>query len=156
MRIAILLYENFTALDAIGPYEVLSRLPEAQVCFVARERGPKRTDTGGLGVLADYTLEELPTAEILLIPGGPGSDAAAEDGLVIDWIRKLHTTSRWTTSVCTGSLILAAAGVLDGIEATTHWAFHDRLRELGAKPVEERVVERGKIVTAAGLSSFLL
>ncbi len=153
MDIAILLYDKFTALDCIGPYEVLSRLPGAEVKFTAVERGLVRSDTGGLAIHADFALADVPRPEILLIPGGPGEEAAAANPAVLDWVRSVHEHSTWTTSVCTGSLILALAGVLDGVEATTHWARRDRLRELGATPIAERVVRRGKIVTAAGVSA---
>lgn len=153
MNIAILLYERFTALDAIGPYEVLSRLPGASVKFVAAQPGPIRTDNGMLTVLADYSLEELPTPEIVLVPGGPGEVAARAGGPALEWLRAVHKTSTWTTSVCTGSLILAAAGLLQGRRATGHWLAIEKLRELGAEAVEERVVFDGKLVTAAGVSS---
>jgi transcriptional regulator GlxA family with amidase domain len=153
MNIAILLYERFTALDAIGPYEVLSRLPGASVKFVAAEPGPIRTDNGMLTILAEHSLEELPAPEIVLVPGGPGEVAARAGGPALEWLRGVHETSTWTTSVCTGSLILAAAGLLDGRRATGHWLAMEKLRELGAEAVEERVVFDGKIVSAAGVSA---
>ena len=153
MQIAIPLYDRFTALDAIGPYEVLSRLPDARVTFVAAEAGPYKTDNGMLTILAEASLEDFPSPEILCVPGGWGSrDAISDEGLV-GWIRQVHETSEWTTSVCTGSLLLAAAGVLDGLEATTHWLELETLREMGARPTERRVVEQGKVITAAGVSS---
>ncbi len=114
MQIAILIYDRLTALDAVGPYEVLSRLPDAELTFVAQEPGPKRTDTGRLALLADASLAELPNPDIVLVPGGPGQAALMEDGPVHEWLRAAHETSTWTTSVCTGSLILAAAGLLAG------------------------------------------
>lgn len=153
MRIAIPLYDRFTALDAIGPYEVLSRLPGATVEFIAAEPGPVRTENGMLAMHADRALEDLPDPEILCIPGGFGTRAMLGDEAMLAWIRRAHETSRWTTSVCTGSLLLAAAGVLDGVDATTHWLVLPLLEQLGARPVEERVVERGKILTAAGVSA---
>jgi putative intracellular protease/amidase len=153
MDIAILIYDRLTALDAVGPYEVLSRLPEARVTFVAERSGPRRTDTGALALLADATLDEHPTPDIVLVPGGPGQEALMEDGPVHDWLRAAHAGTTWTTSVCTGSLILAAAGILDGKRATTHWAALEQLAELGALAVSERVVFDGKIVTAAGVSA---
>lgn len=153
MRIAILIFDGITALDAIGPYEVLSRLPEAELRFVAKETGTKRTDTGALGIEADLSVAELPDPEVVLVPGGKGNRSLMDDGEVLDWLRGVHEASTWTTSVCTGALVLGAAGVLDGKRATTHWAYLDRLRELGADPVAERVVEDGKIVTAAGVSA---
>jgi transcriptional regulator GlxA family with amidase domain len=152
-RIAILIFDELTALDAVGPYEVLSRIPDAEVRFVAKETGTKRTDTGALGLQADAALSELPDPEVLLVPGGKGNRPLLEDAEVLDWVRHAHGGSMWTTSVCTGSLVLGAAGVLDGKRATTHWAYLDRLGELGAEAVSERVVEDGKILTAAGVSS---
>jgi transcriptional regulator GlxA family with amidase domain len=153
MRIAILIFDKLTALDAIGPYEVLSRLPGADLRFVAKEAGVKRTDTGALGVSADATLEELTDPEIVLVPGGEGNRPLLVDAEVLEWLRGAHETSTWTTSVCTGSLVLAAAGILDGKRATSHWAYRDELRRGGAEPVAERVVVDGKIVTAAGVSA---
>ncbi|MGH2926149.1 MAG: DJ-1/PfpI family protein [Solirubrobacterales bacterium] len=153
MRIAILIFDRLTALDAIGPYEVLSRLPGAELSFVATEPGPRRTDTGALGLLADLTLDELPDPDLLLVPGGAGSDAQMDDPEVLDWLRRADGASTWTTSVCTGSLVLGAAGILRGRRATTHWAHLERLRDAGAEPVAERVVEDGKLVTAAGVSA---
>ena len=153
MQIAILIFDRLTALDAIGPYEVLSRVPGAELRFVAKEAGAKRTDTGALGVHADLALGELPAPEVVLVPGGQGSRPLMRDQEVLDWLRAVHETSRWTTSVCTGALVLGAAGILDGKRATTHWASLERLRELGAEPVAERVVEDGKVMTAAGVSA---
>jgi putative intracellular protease/amidase len=154
MQIAILIFDRLTALDAVGPYEVLSRIPDAKVTFVAREPGPKRTDTGGLALLADASLEDLPRPDIVLVPGGPGRRALMEDGAVHEWLRAVHETSTWTTSVCTGSLVLAAAGLLAGKRATSHWNALEELGELGAVAVpEERVVFDGKLVTGAGVSA---
>ena len=153
MQIAILIFDGLTALDAIGPYEVLSRVPGAEVRFVGKQQGPKRTDTGGLGLEADLAISELPRPEVVLIPGGAGSRPLMEDPELLDWVRAVHRDSTWTTSVCTGALVLGAAGILDGKRATTHWAFLDRLAQLGANPVAERVVEDGKVVTAAGVSA---
>ncbi len=168
MQIAILIYDRLTALDAVGPYEVLSRLPDAELTFVAQEPGPKRTDTGRLALLADASLAELPHPDIVLVPGGPGQAALMEDGPVHEWLRGAHETSTWTTSVCTGSLILAAAGVLTEAgghspsasipvstsrRATSHWTALEELGRLGAEVVPERVVFDGKLVTAAGVSA---
>jgi putative intracellular protease/amidase len=153
VKIAIVLYDRFTALDAIGPYEVLSRLPGASVTFLAAEAGPVKTDNGMLTVLAERSLEELTDPDILLVPGGPGEVAARAGGGVLDWLRTADATSTWTTSVCTGSLILASAGLLDGRRATTHWLAMDELERLGAKPSAERVVFDGKLVTGAGVSA---
>jgi transcriptional regulator GlxA family with amidase domain len=153
MRIAILIFDGLTALDAIGPYEVLSRVPGAELRFVAKEAGVKRTDTGALGVQADLALADLAAPEVVLVPGGEGNRPLMRDPEVLGWLRVAHQSSTWTTSVCTGALVLGAAGILDGKRATTHWAFLDRLSELGAEPVTERVVEDGKVITAAGVSA---
>ncbi len=153
MQIAVLLYDRFTALDAIGPYEVLSRLPGASLSFLAAERGPLKTDNGLLTVLVEHTLEELEQPDIVLVPGGPGEVAARAGTETLEWLRRAHETSTWTTSVCTGSLILGAAGLLDGKRATTHWLALEELAKLGAEPLSERVVYDGKIVTAAGVSA---
>jgi len=147
------LYERFTALDAIGPYEVLSRLPGAKVSFLAADAGPVRTDNGMLTLLAEGTLQESTRPDIVLVPGGPGEVVARAGGPMLEWLREVDRTSTWTTSVCTGSLILAAAGLLAGKRATTHWLAFDELRRLGATPVQERVVIDGKLVTAAGVSA---
>ena len=153
MEIAILLFERLTALDAVGPYEVLRGAPGATVRFVAKEPGPKRTDTRQLALVADYSLAQVPTPDVIVIPGGPGQTDLMADAPVLDWIRRAHETSLWTTSVCTGSLILGAAGLLKGLRATTHWLAYDALRALGAEPTAERVVIEGKIITAAGVSA---
>jgi transcriptional regulator GlxA family with amidase domain len=153
MQIAILIYDRLTALDAVGPYEVLSRLPGAELIFVAQEPGPKRTDTGRLALLADASLADVPHPDIVLVPGGPAQADLMQDGPLHEWLRAAHETSTWTTSVCTGSLILAAAGVLEGRRATTHWQALEELRRLGVEAVEERVVFDGKLVTAAGVSA---
>jgi len=153
MNIAILLYDRLTALDAIGPYEVLSRLPGASLTFVAAEAGPVRTDNGMLTLLAERSLGEVSAPDIVLVPGGPGEVAARAGEGVLEWLRDSHETSIWTTSVCTGSLILAEAGLLAGKRATSHWLALEQLAALGAEPVAERVVFDGKIVTAAGVSA---
>jgi putative intracellular protease/amidase len=153
MDVAIPLFDRFTALDAVGPYEVLSRIPGARVRFLAARPGPVRTETGMLTMVAEAGLGELPHPEIVVVPGGVGTRALLEDQALLDWLRAAHEHSRWTTSVCTGALLLAAAGILDGLEATTHWAARDLLATLGARPIPERVVERGKVITAAGVSS---
>jgi putative intracellular protease/amidase len=153
VNIAIPIFDRVTALDAVGPYEVLSRLPGATVKFIAEELGPKRTENGMLALSADATLDDLPDPEVIVVPGGFGTRALMEDETILSWVRRAHETSQWTTSVCTGSLVLAAAGILDGLEATTHWLLLDALRPFGATPVQRRVVEQGKVVTAAGVSS---
>jgi len=154
VEIAIVLFDGITALDAVGPYEVLAMVPDAHVRFVATERGAKRTArNGALALVADHTLAEVPRPDIILVPGGPGEAVIRKDPAVLAWLRQAHETSRWTTSVCTGALTLAAAGFLDGVDATTHWSSMDDLAALGANPVTERVVIRGKVITAAGVSA---
>jgi putative intracellular protease/amidase len=153
MNIAIPIYDRFTALDAIGPYEVLSRLPGARVTFLAAEPGPVTTDNGMLTILAERSLAQEPQPDVVLVPGGPGEVVERAGGAILDWLREADRTTTWTTSVCTGSLILAAAGLLDGKRATSHWLALDELRRLGAEPVQERVVFDGKLVTGAGVSA---
>lgn len=153
MEIAILLFDRLTTLDAVGPYEVLSRIPGATVKLVAKQAGPQRNDTGSLALVADYNLAQVPQPDIFVVPGGPGQTALMDDGEVLDWVCHAHQTSKWTTSVCTGSLVLGAAGLLKGLRATSHWLAYDVLRSLGAEPVAERVVIEGKIITAAGVSA---
>lgn len=156
MQIAILLYEGVTALDAVGPYEVLSRLPQSSVCFVAKDLAPKRTDTGMLALVPAATLADLPHPDVVVIPGAlDGVKAAMQDEQILAWVRGAHESSRWTTSVCSGALILGAAGLLSGLKATTHWAARKLLSGFGAEPVPDRVVQQGKIITAAGVSAGL-
>jgi transcriptional regulator GlxA family with amidase domain len=153
MDVAIPIFDRLTALDAVGPYEVLSRMPGWTVTFIAAEPGPKRTETQMLALVADRSLDDLPEPEVIVVPGGFGTRQLMTDGRMLDWLRHAHEHSQWTTSVCTGSLLLGAAGILDGLEATTHWMMLDQLEELGATPVSRRVVEQGKVITAAGVSS---
>ena len=153
MEIAILLFDQVTALDAVGPYEVLSRVPGARVTFVGERLGEVRTDVGTLGLSVDATLEQVTAADLLLVPGGIGQQQHMQDGRVHDWLRAVDATSTWTTSVCTGSLILAAAGLLQGRRATSHWVRRDELAGFGAVPTAERVVVDGRYVTAAGVSA---
>jgi putative intracellular protease/amidase len=153
MEVAIPIFDGLTALDAIGPYEVLSRLPDARVRFLAAEPGPKRTENKMLALTADDALDDVKTPDVIVMPGGYGTRALMHDEHTLDWVRAAHETSKWTTSVCTGSLVLGAAGILDGLEATTHWALMNTLGRLGAVPVSRRVVEQGKVITAAGVSS---
>ncbi|MEJ8651424.1 DJ-1/PfpI family protein [Streptomyces sp. MS1.AVA.3] len=153
MQLAILLYDRFTTLDAVGPYDTLSRLPGAETVFVGERTGPYRNDLGSLALVADATLDEVTAPDILVVPGGPGQTAHMTDGPVHEWIRAVDAATTWTTSVCTGSLILGAAGLLKGRRATSHWLALDQLPALGAEPTGERVVVDGKYVTAAGVSS---
>jgi transcriptional regulator GlxA family with amidase domain len=153
-QIAIVLYPGFTALDFIGPYEVLRNLPDTEIRFVWHEPGPVTADSGVLVVGATHSFDETPTPDVLLVPGGPTSTEHARDEKLLAWIRTADATTSWTTSVCTGSLILAAAGVLDGRRATSHWMAVPMLKTFGVTPVgDERVVREGKIVTAAGVSA---
>jgi transcriptional regulator GlxA family with amidase domain len=153
MEIVFVLFDRITALDAVGPYEVLQRLPGAEVKFIGKERGEYRTDTKSLALVADYALADVTAPDILVMPGGFGTRELVDDKEVVDWVRAVHEQTTWTTSVCTGSLVLGAAGVLDGLDATTHWKELDTLRKYGARPTLQRVVEQGKVVTAAGVSS---
>ena len=149
MQIAIPLFDRFTALDAIGPYEVLSRLPGAHVDFLAFEPGAVRTDTRMLAIDVEKRLDDVPQPDVLVVPGGAGARTVMHDDRMLDWVRGAHEHSRYTTSVCTGALVLHGAGVLDGLDATTHWLYTDYLD----KPVARRVVEQGKVITAAGVSA---
>ncbi|MER5653057.1 DJ-1/PfpI family protein [Streptomyces sp. NPDC002131] len=153
MQIAIVLYDRFTALDAVGPYETLGRLPDADTVFVAERTGPVRSDSGRLALTADKSLAEVPRPDIVVVPGGPGQGAQMGNEVLLDWLRTADGTSAWTTSVCTGSLLLASAGLLEGRRATSHWLALDGLKGFGAEPTGERVVFDGKYVTAAGVSS---
>jgi putative intracellular protease/amidase len=153
MLITIPLYDRFTALDAVGPYEVLSRLPGAEVVFVAEEAGPVRTDTRALTLVAERALADVDACDVVVVPGGPGTREMLQPQPLHDWLRAIDATTQWTTSVCTGALLLGAAGLLDGLEATTHWSALDTLASLGARPTERRVVQQGKVVTAAGVSA---
>ncbi|MEW1775207.1 DJ-1/PfpI family protein [Streptomyces sp. NPDC086777] len=153
MQIAIALYDRFTALDAVGPYETLGRIPDSEIVFVAEQAGPVRTDNGQLALTAAKTFAEVPRPDVVVVPGGPGQTAQMTNAALLGWIRAADATSTWTTSVCTGSLLLAAAGLLAGRRATSHWLALDELRGFGAAPTGERVVFDGKYVTAAGVSA---
>ncbi len=154
MKIAIGLYPGFTALDAVGPYQVFTNLPNAEVVLCAAERGELDDDNHLLHLRIDATFEEVPSADVVLVPGGLVTRRMARDGHpVVEWVREAHRRTTLTTSVCTGALILGAAGLLDGVEATTHWCAMDTLASLGARPTARRVVRSGRIVTAAGVSA---
>ena len=155
MQVAIALFPRNTALDSIGPYEVLQRVPSIDVVFVGHTRGEVRTDNGMLGLTVDAAFDEVTEPDVLLVPGGVGTRDLVDDEAMLDWVRGVHRRALFTTSVCTGSLVLAAAGLLDGLTATTHWAAQDLLGSLGAVYTPQRVVEHlpQRIITAAGVSS---
>lgn len=152
MEIALLVYDEMALLDAAGPYEVMRNVPGWEVRLVGERRGEVRAE-GGAGVSADRTLAETDRADILIVPGGWGSRALMRDEALLEWVRAVDRTTRWTTSVCTGSLILGAAGLLDGRRATTNWLELEALRALGAEPVGGRFVEEGRLITAAGVTA---
>jgi len=153
--VAIPLFERFTALDAVGPYEVLQRIPSIEVVFVGHQRGEVRSDNGMLGMMVDKAFVELTQPDVVVFPGGIGTRVLINDDEVLDWVRGAHEHSRFTTSVCTGGLVLAAAGLLTGLTATTHWRVQELFNSLGAQYVPQRVVEHvpQRIITAAGVSS---
>jgi putative intracellular protease/amidase len=153
MEIAILIYDKLAALDAVGPYEVMRNVPGWDVRFVAKEKGDTRTEDGSLGLVADYSLAEVSAPEIVLVPGGRGSRPLMHDEQLLQWLRDIDRTTKWTTSVCTGSLLLGAAGLLDGKRATGNWLVLEALRQFGADPVGGRWVEDGKVITAAGVTA---
>lgn len=155
MQIAVFLYPGFTALDCVGPYDVLSRLPDAEVVFCAAQRGEVRTETGMLGITADASIDEITSPDVLLIPGGFGTRVLMSDEPLLEWIRSVHARTQWTTSVCTGSLLLGAAGLLHGLDATTHWASTDLLESTGARYTEQRIVEHPDLhlMMGAGVSA---
>ncbi|MGI5160148.1 DJ-1/PfpI family protein [Microbispora sp. CA-102843] len=153
MNIVIPLYPRFTALDAVGPYTVLAFAPGCTVTFVAAELGPVLDDRGSLSLAATASYDDLPAPDVVVVPGGPGTIEALSDSELLGWIARAHERTRWTTSVCSGSFLLGAAGLLKGRRATTHWGWLDQLAGFGAEPVSERVVIDGKVVTAAGVSS---
>ncbi len=155
MKVAIMLFDGITALDAIGPYEVFAATMKCEVTFVAKKKGLIKLDSHMGYLHADYSFSEVTSADILVVPGcsPPNYKTPMNDEETLQWIRKIHETTKWTTSVCNGSLILSAAGLLHGAVATTHWGSFELLQSLGTTPTEERVVRQGKIVTAAGVSS---
>ena len=156
MQIAIVLYPGVTALDFVGPYEMLRHLPGARVTFVGHTVGPVATDSGVLLVGTTHTFSEIPSTDLVLVPGGPGALAAARDEAMLDWLRAVHPSATWTASVCTGSLILAAAGLLASRRATSHWSALSALKTFGVTPVaDERIVVHDDVVTAAGVSAGL-
>ncbi|MEM7223360.1 MAG: DJ-1/PfpI family protein [Pseudomonadota bacterium] len=155
MHIAILLFDDLTVLDAAGPAEVLGRLPGARVSFVAKQAGPVSSQEGssGLKLIADAGFDQVPRTDVLLVPGGPGYATAANDPATLAWLRSLAAEAAWVTSVCTGALVLGAAGLLQGKRATTHWSMIDALADHGAVPERARFVRDGQVVTGAGVSA---
>lgn len=153
MQIVIALFERFTSLDAVGPYQVFTHLPGAEVIFASERAGLIPDESGSLSLRAQACYAEVPAPDIALIPGGPGQADQMTPGPLMDWLLQADQTTAWTTSVCTGSLILAAAGLLTGREATTYWLAHDELARLGASPRQERYVFDGKYATSAGVSA---
>lgn len=153
MQVAYLLYDRFTALDITGPHEVFNSVPDVESVFVGEVAGPYRNESDTLSILADKSLDEVPNPDILVVPGGFGTRSLLDHEPLLSWIRSVDETTTWTTSVCTGSLLLAAAGLLNGRPATTHWLARETLADLGADPVADRVVFDGKYVTGAGVSA---
>ncbi len=152
MEIVFLFYDGMTALDVVGPHEILCRLPGAKVLRVAKYVGPISTDSG-LELAAEYAFSDVSRADVLVVPGAGSATTLSKYPEILAWIRSIHETTTWTVSVCTGSLILGAAGLLSGLRATTHWAVFDRLGIWGAEPTKARIVEDGKVITAAGVSA---
>ena len=151
--VGLVLYPQFTALDIVGPFQTLVDVPGLDVFFVAANRGPVVDHTGRLTLQAERSFEEVESLDVLVVPGGFADRGIDSTNDVVQFVKKIHPTTTWTTSVCTGSIYLAHAGILNGLNATTHWASYDRLRELGAFPTEQRVIQEGKIITAAGVSA---
>jgi transcriptional regulator GlxA family with amidase domain len=151
-KVAILVFDDLAIQDAVGPYEVMRNVPGWEVELVAKSAGPIRAE-GGLEVLAVRSLEEVDAADIVLVPGGIGNRPLLEDEETLDWLRRIDATTRWTTSVCTGSMVLGAAGLLEGKRATGNWLYLEPLRGYGADPIGGRWVEDGKVITAAGVTA---
>jgi transcriptional regulator GlxA family with amidase domain len=152
-KVGLVLYPRFTALDIVGPFQTLVDVPGLNVFFVAAQKGPVVDHTGKLTLEATHSFDEIDSLDVLVVPGGMADRDIDANNDVVQFIKKIHPTTTWTTSVCTGSIFLAHAGVLNGLTATTHWASYDRLQALGAIPTEQRVIQEGKIITAAGVSS---
>jgi transcriptional regulator GlxA family with amidase domain len=155
LQVVIPLFPRFTALDGVGPYEVLQRIPQIDVTIIGHERGEVRSENGMLGIVVDATFEEHPEPDVIVFPGGVGTRPLEKDERLLEWVHHAHATTRFTTSVCTGSLVLGAAGLLRGLSATTHWSCYPELEAHGAEPTAQRVVEHldQRIITAAGVSS---
>jgi putative intracellular protease/amidase len=155
MKTTFLLFDGFAALDVIGGYEVLANIPGMEIEFAAAAPGLVATDTRCTALPAFVALDDVAATDVLYVPGGPGDRAVMADPRHLEWLRAIHATTTWTAAVCTGGLILGAAGLLTGIDATTNWTRLDQLRRYGARPVSKRFVESGKIVTAAGVSASI-
>jgi len=153
MKIALLLYDGMAPLDAIGPYEVMRNVPGWEVLTVSQEKGEVRDEARTLGLTGDHAFADVTAADVVLVPGGDGKRPLMQDEELLEWLREVDRTTKWTTSVCTGSLLLGAAGLLEGKRATGHWLYLEQLREFGAEPVGGRYVEDGKTITAAGVSA---
>ncbi|HEY1624933.1 MAG TPA: DJ-1/PfpI family protein [Streptosporangiaceae bacterium] len=153
MQVAIALFDRFTALDAVGPYQVFAHMPDTEVVFVAERPGPVADDCRTLRLVAEAAFADVPRPDVVVVPGGPGQSDQMTDGPLREWLVSTDQTSDWTTSVCTGALVLAGAGLLTGRRATTHWLAMDELGRLGATPTAQRVVQDGKYVTGAGVSA---
>ncbi len=153
MKIVILLFDNFTALDVVGPYDVLNKLPNSEIYLVGLEKKEYK-DIYGLKILAAYSIDEISQADILLVPGGGGIDNLLKNKKITDWVRDIDNTTKWTVSVCSGSLLLAQAGLLNGKNCTTHWMRKDQLRNYNNVTIkDERYVQDGNIITSAGVSA---
>ena len=151
--VGLVLYPQFTALDIVGPFQTLVDVPGLDVFFVAAQKGPVVDHSGKFSLEATHSFDEVDSLDVVVVPGGFADSGIDSTNNVVQFIKKIHPTTTWTTSVCTGSIFLAHAGILNGLTATTHWASYDRLQELGAIPTEQRVVKQGKIITAAGVSA---
>jgi transcriptional regulator GlxA family with amidase domain len=155
MKLSILIFDGLTSLDANGGYETLARIPGMETEFVAAKRGIVAADTRSLGLAAFRDFSEVTATDILYVPGGPGAFALEKDELFLDTIRRLDKTSTWTVGICNGVGLLAAAGVLKGLKATTNWFYQDRLRAWGTEFVAERYHRDGKYITGAGVSASI-
>ena len=151
--VGLVLYPQFTALDIVGPFQTLVDVPGLDVFFVAAQKGPVVDHSGKFSLEATHSFDDIDSLDVVVVPGGFADRGIDSTNNVVQFIKKIHPTTTWTTSVCTGSIFLAHAGILNGLTATTHWASYDRLQELGAIPTEQRVIKQGKIITAAGVSS---
>ena len=151
--VGLVLYPQFTALDIVGPFQTLVDVPGLDVFFVAAQKGPVVDHSGKFSLEATHSFDDIDSLDVVVVPGGFADRGIDSTNNVVQFIKKIHPTTTWTTSVCTGSIFLAHAGILNGLTATTHWASYDRLQDLGAIPTEQRVIKQGKIITAAGVSA---